>query len=84
MDSDDSVVAEMCVGGKLLPLVVCQEKSALKCRKIERLAWENLRAAIALHFAYYNFCGVHQSLRVTPAMEAGLTDHIWSLEELVG
>ena len=36
---------------------------------------EHLRAAVALHFAYYNFCRVHSSLRVTPAMEAGLTDH---------
>ena len=34
--------------------------------------------------AYYNFCRVHQTLRVTPAMEAGLSDHVWSLEELVG
>jgi transposase-like protein/IS1 family transposase len=37
---------------------------------------ENLRAAVALHFAYYNFCRVHSSLRVTPAMEAGLADHV--------
>jgi len=44
---------------------------------------ENHRHSVALHYAYYNFCRVHQSLRVTPAMEAGLTDHIWSLEELV-
>ena len=40
--------------------------------------------AVALHFAFYNFCKVHQSLRVTPAMEAGLSDHVWSLEELIG
>jgi hypothetical protein len=40
-------------------------------------------AANSLHFAYYNFCRVHQTLRVTPAMEARLTDHVWSLEELV-
>lgn len=40
--------------------------------------------AVALHFAYYNFCKIHQSLRVTPAMEARLADHVWSLEELVG
>jgi hypothetical protein len=40
--------------------------------------------AIALHFMYYNFCRVHQTLRVTPAMEAGIADHIWNLEELVG
>jgi IS1 family transposase len=44
---------------------------------------DNLKAACALHFAYYNFCRVHKSLRVTPAMQAGLTDHIWSLRELV-
>jgi hypothetical protein len=43
----------------------------------------NLKAAIALHFAYYNFCRIHQTLRVTPAMEAGLTDHVWELKELL-
>jgi hypothetical protein len=40
-------------------------------------------ASVALWFMYYNFCRVHQTLRVTPAMEAGLADHIWSLDELV-
>jgi IS1 family transposase len=39
--------------------------------------------AVALHFAYYNFCKIHQTLRVTPAMESGLSDHVWSVEELV-
>jgi IS1 family transposase len=43
---------------------------------------ENLSHAVALHFMHYNFCRVHQTLRVTPAMEAGLTDHVWSLEEI--
>jgi IS1 family transposase len=43
----------------------------------------NLKAAVALHFAYYNFCRVHQSLRMTPAMKAGLTDHVWEIEELL-
>lgn len=43
----------------------------------------NLKAAVALHFAYYNFCRVHSSLRVTPAMEAGLTDHVWTIAELL-
>lgn len=38
---------------------------------------------VALHFAYYNFCKIHQTLRVTPAMEAGLTDHVWDITELV-
>lgn len=36
-----------------------------------------------LHFAYYNFCRVHQTLRVTPAMEAGLADHVWTIGELL-
>jgi IS1 family transposase len=42
----------------------------------------NHSAAIALHFMHYNFCRIHQSLRVTPAMEAGISDHVWSLEEI--
>lgn len=45
--------------------------------------FENHRYAVALHFAHYNFCRVHQSTRVTPAMAAGLSDHVWSLSELV-
>ena len=39
--------------------------------------------ALALHFAYYNFCRVHRALRVTPAMESGITDHVWTLAELI-
>lgn len=45
---------------------------------------ENHRLACAVHFVHYNFCRIHQTLRVTPAMAAGLTDHVWSLAELVG
>lgn len=44
---------------------------------------ENLEAAVALHYMHYNFCRIHQTLRVTPAMEAGIADHVWELEELV-
>jgi IS1 family transposase len=44
---------------------------------------DNLRHSVALHFMYYNFCRIHQTLRVTPAMQAGITGHVWSLEELV-
>jgi IS1 family transposase len=44
---------------------------------------ENLEHAVALHFMHYNFCRIHQSLRVTPAMEAGVADHVWSLEEVI-
>jgi hypothetical protein len=45
--------------------------------------WENLQAAYSLWFAFYNFCRRHQTLRVSPAMEAGLADHIWTIEELI-
>lgn len=45
---------------------------------------ENHEAAIALHFMYYNFCRIHASLRVTPAMAAGVADHVWEIEEIVG
>lgn len=43
---------------------------------------ENHAHAIALHYMHYNFCRIHQSLRVTPAMEAGIANHIWSVEEV--
>jgi hypothetical protein len=45
---------------------------------------ENLGHAVALHFVHYNFCRVHQTLRVTPAKEAGIADRVWTLEEVVG
>jgi IS1 family transposase len=43
---------------------------------------ENLMHAVSLHFMFYNFARIHRTLRVTPAMEAGVTDHLWSLEEI--
>ncbi len=45
---------------------------------------ENLKAACSLHFFYYNFMRIHQTLRVTPAMEANVTDHVWNWEEFLG
>jgi hypothetical protein len=44
---------------------------------------EKLTLAYAIHFTHYNFCRVHQTLRITPAMTAGLTDHAWTLAELL-
>ena len=44
---------------------------------------ENHGHMVALHYMYYNFCRVHQTLRVTPAMEAKISDHVWSIEELI-
>jgi hypothetical protein len=45
--------------------------------------WENLWSAYCLHFAYYNFCRIHRSFRVTPAIEAGISDRVWTLQELL-
>jgi len=44
---------------------------------------ENHVAALSVYFMFYNFCRVHQTLRVTPAMEAGIADHVWGVEEIV-
>jgi hypothetical protein len=45
---------------------------------------ENHMAMVAVYFMFYNFGRIHQTLRVTPAMEAGVSDHVWLVEEIVG
>ena len=61
----------------------------MQIRRLTRLTnafskqWENHWTALCLHFAYYNFCRIHRTIRVTPAMEAGITDHVWTIEELL-
>jgi hypothetical protein len=45
---------------------------------------ENHVASIAIHYVWYNFVRIHQSLRVTPAMAAGVTDRLWEMEDLIG
>lgn len=61
----------------------------MSMRRLTRLTngfskkFENLNYALALHFAYYNFCRIHKSIRCTPAMEAGLTKSVWSLKDLL-
>jgi len=44
---------------------------------------ENHAHAISLHYIYYNFCRIHQTLRVTPAIEAGVTDRLWEIEDIL-
>ena len=44
---------------------------------------ENHEHVFALYAMHYNFCRIHRTLRVTPAMEAGLTDHLWAIEDLL-
>ena len=61
----------------------------MQIRRLTRLTnafskkWENLWAALCLHFAYYNFCRIHRPLRVTPATEARIADRVWELEDLL-
>jgi transposase-like protein/IS1 family transposase len=61
----------------------------MQMRRLTRLTnafskkWANLWAAYCLHFANYNFCRIHSSLRVTPAMEAGISDRVWTIAELL-
>jgi IS1 family transposase len=61
----------------------------MQMRRLTRLTnafskkWEKLYEMLALYFAWYNFCRVHQTLRVTPAMEAEITDRIWELRDLI-
>ena len=45
---------------------------------------ENHAAAVALHYMHYNFARIHKTLRITPAMAAGISDHVWSVDEIVG
>ena len=61
----------------------------MHCRRLTRLTngfskkLANFKAAISLHFAYYNFCKRHSTLRMTPAMAAGVMDTQWSVADLV-
>jgi aromatic ring-cleaving dioxygenase len=45
---------------------------------------ETHRHAFALYFMHYNFARIHQTLRVTPAMQAGIAEHVWDIEEMIG
>jgi len=61
----------------------------MHCRRLTRLTnafskkLDNFKAAVALNFCYYNFCKINRAVRMTPAMAAGVADHIWTVPELV-
>jgi IS1 family transposase len=91
-----AAVEEVPVMGRPDPARICTsiiERSNLSLRmgirRFTRLTngfskkWENHWAAVALWFTFYNFCRVHKSLRMTPAMAAGISGHIWSVRELL-
>ena len=64
-----------------VPLLLCMSTRLTNAfsKKIE-----NHVANIALHIMHYNFCRIHQTLRVTPAMEAGIANRLWSIEDVIG
>jgi hypothetical protein len=70
----------------LLTAQICREGRPAFTRLTDAFSkkLENLKAALSLHFAWYNFCRIHQTLRVTPAMQAGVSDHVWSIAEVMG
>ncbi len=91
-----SVVVSTTISGSPDPERVCTsyvERQNLTirmaCGRFTRLTnalskkLENLKTALALHFAYYNFVRIHRSLRVTPAMAAGVTNKLWSIGDLL-
>ena len=61
----------------------------MECKRFARLTLAfskklaNLKASVALHYAHYNFVRIHRTLRMTPAMAAGVTDRLWSVEDLL-
>ena len=61
----------------------------MRCRRMTRLTnahskvWENHEAALALTFVAYNFVTVHSTLKTTPAVKHGITDHVWTMDELL-
>jgi hypothetical protein len=70
--------------------VECQNLAMrMQIRRFTRLTngfskkWESHWAALCLYFGYYNLCRLHSSIRVTPAMEAGIAGHVWELRELL-
>lgn len=75
---------------KVAPFVGLRFAMRMQIRRFTRLTnafskrFKNHAAAVNLHMMHYNFARVHQTIRCTPAMEAGLSDHVWSIEEIVG
>ena len=75
---EKAVVAVL--AGAILVLIAGCQKSILS-HKLVATGGEH---SVALYAMHYNFCRIHRTLRVTPAMEAGIADHVWDLEELIG
>jgi len=82
-DPDPQHISTSCVERQNLTMRMSMRRFARLTNGFSKKV-ENHAYAVALHFMHYNFCPVHKTLRVPPAMEAGLSDHVWCLEELTG
>jgi hypothetical protein len=63
---------------------VYRQKWRISPREARCFFFKGKQHFVAIHYMFYNFGRIHQSLRVTPAMEAGVSNHVWNLEEIVG
>ena len=64
--------------------MTCPPRGRIGARTRSRKKLENHAATVALYFMHYNFARIHRTLRITPAMAAGVSDHVWGLEEIIG
>ena len=81
-DPDQAHISTSLVERQNLTMRVSMRRSTRLTNALSKKV-ENLQAAMALHFAHYNLVRAHKSLRVTPAMAAGVENRLWSIEELV-
>ncbi|MCH7493582.1 hypothetical protein IIA16_02570 [bacterium] len=77
-----AMIGTACIERQNLTLRMCVSRLTRSTNAYSKRV-KNMRAALALHFAHFNFCRVHEATGVTPAMAVGITDHAWSLAELV-
>ena len=81
-DPDFSLISTSHVERQNLTMRMCMRRFTRLTNAFSKKL-ENMQAAVALHFAYYNFVRVHRTIKVTPAMEAGVTDNLWSVGDLI-
>lgn len=81
-DPDEKHISTSYIERQNLTIRMCQRRFTRLTNAFSKKL-ENLKAAVSLHFGYYNFVRRHRTLRVTPAMAAGVTDRLWTIEDLV-
>lgn len=81
-DKRTAVIAALVEGASIN--ATCRMTGVAKHTILKLLKDMGCACAVALYFMHYNFCRLHKTLRFTPAMEAGLADHAWNVEELIG